>query len=173
MHLWVVCYIIHCLLYRKSWHVFLSGVLSGEVMVWSDWSWSQRWWNIDFTDNPIHEYDTTGRGNIALRGREDFNFLRFSTVTHLFQSQKLSPVLSKSGLSNLIGDSKCNVLYKTQEWNSLVFYFRGPPLWSSGQNSWLQIRRPGFDSRHYQKKKSSGSGTGSTQPREYNWGATC
>jgi hypothetical protein len=27
------------------------------------------------------------------------------------------------------------------------------PLWSSGQSSWLQIRRPGFDSRHYQKKK--------------------
>jgi hypothetical protein len=25
-------------------------------------------------------------------------------------------------------------------------------LWSSGQSSWLQIRRPGFDSRHYQKK---------------------
>jgi hypothetical protein len=35
------------------------------------------------------------------------------------------------------------------------FYFAaaGPPLWSSGQSSWLQIRRPGFDSRHYQKKK--------------------
>jgi hypothetical protein len=46
-----------------------------------------------------------------------------------------------------------------------------PPLWSSGQSSWLQIRRPGFDSRHYQKK-SSRSETGSTQPREYNWGAT-
>jgi hypothetical protein len=28
-----------------------------------------------------------------------------------------------------------------------------PPLWSSGQSSWIQIRRPGFDSRHYQKKK--------------------
>jgi hypothetical protein len=27
-----------------------------------------------------------------------------------------------------------------------------PPLWSSGQSSWLQIRTPGFDSRHYQKK---------------------
>jgi hypothetical protein len=27
-----------------------------------------------------------------------------------------------------------------------------PPLWSSGQSSWLQIRRPGFDSRHYQNK---------------------
>jgi hypothetical protein len=28
-----------------------------------------------------------------------------------------------------------------------------PPLWSSGQSSWLQIRRPGFDSRHYTRKK--------------------
>jgi hypothetical protein len=46
-----------------------------------------------------------------------------------------------------------------------------PPLWSSGQSSWLQIRRTGFDSRHYQKK-GSGSGMGSTQTREYNWGAT-
>jgi hypothetical protein len=27
---------------------------------------------------------------------------------------------------------------------------------SSGQSSWLQIRRPGFDSRHYQKKKIVG-----------------
>jgi hypothetical protein len=42
-----------------------------------------------------------------------------------------------------------------------------PPLRSSGQSSWLQIWRPGFESRHY-KKKSSGSGTGFTQPREYN-----
>jgi hypothetical protein len=27
-----------------------------------------------------------------------------------------------------------------------------PPLRSCGQSSWQQIRRPGFDSRHYQKK---------------------
>jgi hypothetical protein len=52
-----------------------------------------------------------------------------------------------------------------------VFIAQWPPLWSSGQSSWLQIRRPGFDSRHYQKK-GNGSGTGSAQPREYNWGAT-
>jgi hypothetical protein len=31
-----------------------------------------------------------------------------------------------------------------------------PPLWSSGQSSWLQILRPVFDSRHYQKKKAVG-----------------
>jgi hypothetical protein len=54
---------------------------------------------------------------------------------------------------------------------TLSWTFFRPPLWSSGQSSWLQIRRPGFHSRHYQKK-SSGSGTGSTQPREYNCGAT-
>ena len=47
------------------------------------------------------------------------------------------------------------------------------PLWSSGQSFWLQIQRsrvrfpalPDFLS-------SSGSVTGSTQPREVNWGAT-
>jgi hypothetical protein len=48
-----------------------------------------------------------------------------------------------------------------------------PPLLCSGQSSWLQIQRsrvrfpalPDF-------LRSSGSGTGSTQPREDNWGAT-
>jgi hypothetical protein len=33
-----------------------------------------------------------------------------------------------------------------------VMLMYGPPLRSSGQSSWLQIRRPGFDSRHYKKK---------------------
>jgi hypothetical protein len=36
-----------------------------------------------------------------------------------------------------------------------------------------RCRGPGFDSRALRKeKKSSGSGTGCTQPREYNWGVT-
>jgi hypothetical protein len=35
------------------------------------------------------------------------------------------------------------------------------PLWSSGQSSWIQIRRPGFGSRHYQKKKVVGLERGS------------
>ena len=50
-----------------------------------------------------------------------------------------------------------------------VLFVFGPPLWSSGQSFWLQIQRsrvrfpalPDFLS-------SSGSGTGSTQPREVN-----
>jgi hypothetical protein len=44
----------------------------------------------------------------------------------------------------------------------------GPPLWSSGQSSWLQIRGPGSIPGTIREKKSSGSGTRSTQPREYN-----
>ena len=52
---------------------------------------------------------------------------------------------------------------------SFLSIFHGPPLWSSGQSFRLQIQRsrvrfpalPDFLS-------SSGSGTGSTQPREIN-----
>jgi hypothetical protein len=48
-------------------------------------------------------------------------------------------------------------------------HYNRPPLWSSGQSSWLQIQRsrvrfpalPDF-------LRNSGSGTGSTQPREDN-----
>jgi hypothetical protein len=36
----------------------------------------------------------------------------------------------------------------------------GLPLWCSSQSSWLQIRRPWFDSRHYQKKKVVGQERG-------------
>jgi len=50
-----------------------------------------------------------------------------------------------------------------------IYIYTGPPLWSSGHSFWLQIQRsrvrfpalPDFLS-------SSGSGTGSTQPREIN-----
>jgi hypothetical protein len=48
-----------------------------------------------------------------------------------------------------------------------------PPLWSSGQSSWLQVQRSRvrFPTQlHFLRR--SGSGTGSTQPREYNWAAT-
>jgi hypothetical protein len=46
------------------------------------------------------------------------------------------------------------------------------PLWSSGQSYWLQIKRSRVWLRVLPDYlRSSGSGTGSTQPREDNWGA--
>ena len=64
----------------------------------------------------------------------------------------------------------CRRALQTLRWH---IYVAWPPLWSSGRSFWLQIQRsrvrfpalPDFLS-------SSGSGTGSTQPREVNWGAT-
>jgi hypothetical protein len=34
--------------------------------------------------------------------------------------------------------------------NKCIAWINGPPLWSSGQSSWLQIQRSGFRSRRYQ-----------------------
>jgi hypothetical protein len=54
--------------------------------------------------------------------------------------------------------SKHNMKNEKEEdkWINIPDVLGGPPLWSSGQSSWLQIRRPGFDSRHYEKKKVVG-----------------
>ena len=62
-----------------------------------------------------------------------------------------------------------HLIYKKQKQFVLLLSSNRPPLWSSGQSLWLQIQRsrvrfpalPDFLS-------SSGSGTGSTQPREVN-----
>jgi hypothetical protein len=63
----------------------------------------------------------------------------FEQCLLLFSSQSIAP-------NTII--HKTAILYAVvQEW---------PPLWSSGQSSWLQIQRTGVHSRHYQKKKVMG-----------------
>jgi hypothetical protein len=84
------------------------------------------------------------------------------------------PPLWSSGQSSWlqIGDVLC-FLWGTN-WICICYVGESrPPLWSSGQSSWLtepevRIRfsaLPDF-------LRSSGSGTGSTLPREHNWGVT-
>jgi hypothetical protein len=106
----------------------------------------------------------------------DISFLS-SKETHLIAtiqsrsrcvSLKLKNEISKlkSGKAKIL--ISCIVLYEASDDPN-----RRPPLWSSGQSSWLQIQRsrvrfpalPDF-------LRSSGPGTRSTQPCEYNWGAT-
>jgi hypothetical protein len=68
--------------------------------------------------------------------------------------------LGSSSLSELLSASQevdCEANERQTDWGIIKpLKVKVPPLWSSGHSSWLQIRRPGFDSRHYQKKKIVG-----------------
>jgi hypothetical protein len=66
------------------------------------------------------------------------------TMVHSSQNHAVSGLCERSGI---VRTRKHNVP-ETQP-VSVCRCGRGP-LWSSGQSSWLQIRRPGFDCRHYQ-----------------------
>ena len=70
--------------------------------------------------------------------------------------------------------NNCLTLYLSMKCLFLLYiYIYIPPLWSSGQSFWLQIQRSRVRSPALPDfLSSSRSGTGSTQPREVNWGAT-
>jgi hypothetical protein len=76
---------------------------------------------------------------------QDVHSLCFKELMHVFINRLFSYIISTSSFEF--------------EVRQLIWWIRKglgqerPPLWSSGQGSWLQIRRPGFYSRH--TKKSS------------------
>jgi hypothetical protein len=77
------------------------------------------------------------------------SFLQLIEVLRFYAHLKL--MQTQSILSSLTAQRTVPLYFSL-----LIFVYLfndGPPLWSSGQSSWLQIRRPGLDSRHYQKKK--------------------
>jgi hypothetical protein len=48
------------------------------------------------------------------------------------------------------GEQGAGMLTANCSLRSVFLIFHRPPLWSSGQSSWLQIQTSGFDSRRYQ-----------------------
>jgi hypothetical protein len=67
----------------------------------------------------------------------------------IIKSNGISRGINKEPLQSLlmlrpkVGNCLCKHVYM----NSLL---DRPPLWSSGQNSWLQVQKSGFDSWRYQ-----------------------
>jgi hypothetical protein len=57
-------------------------------------------------------------------------------------------VCTQFHVSYITNTKSCVIIEYKVNYYSSVREEVWPPLWSSGQSSWLQIRRPGFDSRH-------------------------
>jgi hypothetical protein len=78
-----------------------------------------------------------------------------TAVTQLLQGKRsrcsLWALLPTHALSHSFTQYVATVSFQIlSSYSSLCCVDVRPPLWSSGQSSWLQIRRPGFYSRHYQ-----------------------
>jgi hypothetical protein len=96
----------------------------------------------------------------------DVLFLVSTNWIYICYVEESRPPLWSIGQSSWLQDEDKLCFLRGTNWIYICY------VEESGQSSWLQIRRPGFDSLHYQKKKVVGSGPGCIQPREYNWGAT-
>jgi hypothetical protein len=78
-------------------------------------------------------------------------------LTDIYNGNTMFPVRREVIFMYVFGWSSCSedLMYFWKSENNKR-YFRtlgtrsGPPLWSSGQSSWLQIQRSGFDCRRYQ-----------------------
>jgi hypothetical protein len=90
--------------------------------------------------------------------RGSFTFLPYIKAL-IWTSQRLLIVLVSAVTSaKLRAHSFLLCLYRQQHSllffgifiQTIIFWVTLPPLWSSGQSSWIQIQRSGFDSRHYQ-----------------------
>jgi hypothetical protein len=68
---------------------------------------------------------------------------------HRLTSSQLHSVTILTAYIELLNTNFCS---STVTWRNLqcVWHLDGPPLWSSGQSSWLQIQRSVFISRRYQ-----------------------
>ena len=105
------------------------------------------------------------RGIWVCRGTEIHHILKPIIITTTSSSSSCSN--SSSSVSSVSGASGSSSSSSIS--NSGCSSSSRPPLWSSGQSFWLQIQRSRVRSPALPDfLSSSGSGTGSTQPREVN-----
>jgi hypothetical protein len=97
--------------------------------------------------------------NRSLENMSEFKYLGAIVINQNLIQEKIKRRLNSG---NSCYHSVQNILsYHLLSKNLKIIIYKtiilpGPPLCSSGQSSRLQIRRPGFDSRHYQEKKVVG-----------------
>ena len=113
----------------------------------------------------------------AQRFWHDCRNIKFKSNKNYYSLKVRPPTIEKFWMRLYCGYIEYSVYSPTFLWAKKWTFSRlcdlfWPPRWSSGQSFWLQIQRsrvwfpalPDFPI-------SSGSITGSTQPREVNWGA--
>jgi hypothetical protein len=97
-------------------------------------------------------------------------YLHFSSSsTHKFSAINRRYFRLRTGCTKLLSVSRDvgRVVYFSSLFIFSFFFYPGLPLWSSGQSSWLQIQRPRVRFPALPDfLRSSGSRTGSNQPRE-------
>jgi hypothetical protein len=94
------------------------------------------------------------RGPNPVSYREHFSGGRPAEAQGVPATPSSADAFTPARLHGVQGNWNCYARrhYESSDRFRLNLVYGRPPLWSSGQSSWLQIRRPGFDSRHYQKK---------------------
>jgi hypothetical protein len=103
--------------------------------------------------NPIGLHDLL-QGQLYVK-RNSVVLVRERTIpTDRRLSAKLVPTFADRGCHMVsVTDPYGRILgflYRSCTYFYNVFSFKWPPLWFSGQRSWLQIQRSGIDSRRYQ-----------------------
>jgi hypothetical protein len=135
--------------------------------------WGRNWIYVCYVEESRRPLWSSGQRSWLHNG-DVLCFLCGTNWIYICYVEESRPPLWSSGQGSWIhnGDVLCSLW--SRNWIHICYVEESRlSLSSSGQSSWLQMQRsrirfpelPDF-------LRSSGSGTGSTQPREYNWGAT-
>jgi hypothetical protein len=135
--------------------------------------WGTNWIYICYVEESRPPLWPSGQSSWLHNG-EVLRFLWGTNWIYVCYVEESRPPLWSSGQSSCLQNGDVLSFVWGTNWIYICYVEESRPLlWSSGQSSWLQIqgsriRFPGLPDF----LRSSGSGTGSTQPLEYNWGAT-